>query len=484
MKSFEDALARTEEVGYVEELYPSLVKVGGLPKAKLNEVVLFESGDLGKVYSLTEESVEVLLFTNQAISIGMRVARTDQHYSIGVGDALVGTMIDPFGRFLSGATAAGGEMEMRTVDIEPPLLMSRRPVTEPFECGVSIADLVVPLGKGQRELVIGDRKIGKLAFLRTAALAHASRGGICVYAAIAKRYHEIKELQNYFEANQIQKQVVIVATSSRDTPGLVFYTPYTAMTIAEYFKDQGKDVLVIMDDLTVHAKYYREIALMAKRFPGRSAYPGDIFYVHAKLMERAGNFEKGSITALPVAETVLGDISGYIQTNLMSMTDGHIYFDREMYNQGKRPAINAFLSVTRVGHQAQSPLLKTLSRELSRFLSTLRQTQELLHFGGELGDQAKKTLAIGRRIEMVFSQDRNRVVPVPINAVVMAGLWAGFWESWEEIAFRDRYAMLIEAYLSNQEWQRVIDSWVAGVNDFQSLVELVTSQQAALEGNG
>jgi len=323
---------------------------------------------------------------------------------------------------------------------------------------------------------LGDGKIGKTPFLRQVVLSHVVRGGVCVYAAIAKRYHELTRLKAYLEGKQIFGSCVVVATSARDSAGMIVQTPYTAMTVAEYFRDAGKDVLVILDDLSIHAKYYREMMLMAKRFPGRSAYPGDVFYIHAKLMERAGNFTTGSITCLPVAETVQGDISGYIQTNLMSMTDGHIFFDTELYNQGVRPAIDPFLSVTRVGHQAQTPMFKSLSRELSKFLSHYQQTEELLHFGGEMGEEAKQTVALGNKIQVMVNQEGG-LVPKEVVAVVLAGLWGGLWGQDDLPGFQTKFLKLVTEYLTVPEYQRQVNEVVAGVADFEALVGVVKGRQ-------
>lgn len=482
MKTFEQYLESTGEVGVVEQVFPSLVFVTGLPSVKPQELVLFETGDYGHVMSLRPGHAEVLLFSDEGVRIGMQVARTDELYQIRVGNGMLGHVIDPLGRPQEKGFDSIEGFEPRVADAMPPELGVRDLVTEAFDTGVTVVDLVIPLGKGQRELVIGDRKIGKTAFLKQAAIAHVLRGGICVYGAVAKRTHEITSLVNFATKQNISERLVIVASNSRDSAGLIFQTPYSAMAVAEYFRDQGEDVLLVLDDLTIHAKHYREITLLAKRFPGRSAYPGDVFYIHARLMERAGNFQTGSITCLPVAETVLGDISGYIQTNLMSMTDGHIFFDTELYNAGRRPAVNSFLSVTRVGHQAQSPLYKSLSQELSKFLSKYRQTEELLHFGGELGDEAKQVLSLGAKVQVLFNQAADTVVSKHITAVILAALWAGLWSSDDEHAFQQRYVTLASAYASNEAFRQQVETFIAQSENFQRLIDTVQSNEGVLTG--
>src|SRR4030042_876615 len=369
MKDFQYYLDNIGEIGYVAQNIHSLVYISGLPGAHPNEVVIFENKDMGLVLSMSREYLEVLVFANTQIRAGSKVVRTGEHVEIGVGSGLLGRMINPLGLPLDNK----GEIKDLTsslIDINPPKIIERKNIEKPLLTGVALVDLISPLGKGQRELVIGDRKTGKTEFLLQPVTTQAKLGTVCIYAVIGQKQIDIKKLNEFFVSGGIVQNTILVASSSSDSPGLIYLTLYSAMTIAEYFRDKGMDVLVVLDDMTSHARYYREMSLLARRFPGRSSYPGDIFYVQAKLVERAGNFKKGSITCLPVAESVLGDLSGYIQTNLMSMTEGHIFFDIDLISQGKRPAVNPFLSVTRVGHQTQTPLQRDVSREISVFLVT------------------------------------------------------------------------------------------------------------------
>jgi F-type H+-transporting ATPase subunit alpha len=479
MKTFEEYLTQTGEVGTIEQVFTSLVFVRGLPRVKPQELVIFESGEMGQVLSITNNYVEVVVYANVSLRIGTRVARTEETFQVQVGIGLLGTILDPVGKAMMGTVVKPEGLVARAVDVPPYKLEGRQVIQESLDTGVAVVDLVVPLAKGQRQLILGDGKIGKTPFLRQVVLSHVLRGGVCVYAAIAKRYHELTRLQAYLVEKQIAPSCVVVATNARDTAGLIYQTPYTAMTIAENLRDQGKEVLVILDDLSIHAKYYRELMLMAKRFPGRSAYPGDIFYIHAKLMERAGNFQTGSITCLPVAETVQGDISGYIQTNLMSMTDGHIFFDTELYNQGKRPAINTFLSVTRVGHQAQEPVFKSLSRELSKFLTQYKQTEELLHFGGEMGEDAKKTLSMGDKVKVIFNQEGG-LIPKEVAALVLAGLWGGYYGADEPASFQAKFMALVQAYLSDGAYQEQVRQLVYSANSLEELVGVAKGKEELL----
>jgi F-type H+/Na+-transporting ATPase subunit alpha len=468
---FTDLLEKTGEVGYVDQVVGPILRVTGLPGAGPGEVVQLETGEIGQVLSFQDEITEVMLFRIAEIQVGTRVARTGGQLVIPVGESMLGQTVDPLGMSFAGGRVKS--TESRPVDQAPAALIDRQDVDTIFETGVAMVDLVVPLGLGQRELVIGDHKIGKTQFLLQAVVAHVERGGVAVYAAIAKRHVDMHLIRSFLAEAGVDKQVAVVATLSADGPGLICLTPNSAMTVAEYFRDQGKDVLVVLDDLSIHAKYYREISLLANRYPGRSAYPGDIFYVHAKLLERAGNFLTGSITCLPVAETVLGDISGYIATNLMSMTDGHIFFDHELYNQGKRPAVSPFLSVTRVGHQAQSALYKSLSRELSSFLVEDERLRQLLHFGGELTDRVKLKLNQGERVMAAFRQSDRAIVPAAVSAVVMAGIWASFWQNEDESAIPGIMRTLADYYRKDKSWREHIDSLIGKAPDFETLVELI-----------
>jgi F-type H+-transporting ATPase subunit alpha len=304
----------------------------------------------------------------------------------------------------------------------------------------------------------------------------AAKGNICIYASIGKRMNEIKEVLGVLRDKKASKNTIVVATSASDSPGLIYLTPYTAMAIAEYFRDKGRDVLLILDDLTNHAIYYREISLLARRFPGRSSYPGDIFYIHSKLLERAGNFSYGSITAIPVAESIMGDISGYIQTNLMSITDGHIFFDAELAGLGRRPAINPFLSVTRVGQQAQTPLVRQLSHELSAFLVSLERLKEFEHFGAELSEEVIQKLSLGDRILDFFDQPRD-VVPVNMSVLIMGMIWIGSWRNQKPSEVRPKWGKMIDEYNLGREFRHSVDDLVSKSKSFNDFLN------ALREGN-
>ena len=328
-EKFVSCLEKTKETGYVEEVKHPVVYINGLPKAKLSEVVYFESGCMGVITSLLEDYVEVMVFRSVPIMVGEQVARSDEILRVPVGEGLLGCVIDSLGNSLYENKVVTGVKEYRNIEVTPPAINLRQRITEPLETGVAMVDFLIPLGKGQRELVIGDRNTGKTTFVLQSVLSQAKLGAVCVYACIGKKKHSIKKVEELLENHGVKDKVVIVASGSSDPIGDIYLTPYTAMTIAEYFRDAGKDVLLVLDDLSTHARYYRELSLISKKFPGRESYPGDVFYAHSRLLERAGNFKVGtktvSITCLTLAESIEGDITGYIQTNLMSITDGHIF---------------------------------------------------------------------------------------------------------------------------------------------------------------
>lgn len=471
MKDFDYYLDKLGEIGFVEEVMHSIVNVSGLPEAHPNEIVIFESGDVGQIMSIIEDKIEVLILSRIKITVGSKVVRTGELLQVPVGNEFLGRVVDSLGNPLDKGKAIKGTYS--PIDTQPHGIVGRKQIDRPLETGVTAVDLVVPLAKGQRELVIGDRKTGKTQFLLQTFLNQARKGTICIYAVIGQRQIDIKKHAEFIQKNKIQANSLIVATSSSDPSGLIFLTPYTAMTYAEYFRDKGMDVLLVLDDMTSHARYYREISLLAKRFPGRSSYPGDIFYAQARLIERAGYFKTGSITCLPVAESVLGDLSGYIQTNLMAMTDGHIFFDIELYNQGKRPAVSPYLSVTRVGHQAQTPLQKDLSRQLSSFLVRYDRMKQFMHFGAEAGEAVRRVLDLGAKVDMLFSQVENTTIPVNVNIIILAGLWAGIWNETEVGNLKKEMEQIILNYQTNTSYKKQVDSIIATSQKFLDLVNAI-----------
>lgn len=471
---FEAQLAHIGEYGIVEEVKHPICVVSGLYGARLNELVLFETGEMGEVFLLDADKVEILVLTKEAVRVGSRVTRMDKFLSVPVGDSLLGAMINPLGDSITNK-AYTKPKEEREIDPEPLGISYRTKVRNPLLTGTALVDMMIPLGKGQKELVIGDRKTGKTSFLMTAIKNQVQQGAVGIYAAIGRRKSDIKKVQAFFDKEGLTDKTIIVATNSFDSPSLTYLTPYSAMTIAEYFRDKGQDVFVVFDDLSAHAKFYREVSLLARRFPGRESYPGDIFYVHGKLMERTGNYlingKEVSISSLPVAELVEGDFTGYIATNLMGMTDGHIFFDSNMYYRGRRPAINISLSVTRVGRQAQSPLVRSINRELTAFLALYEKMQNLSHFGAELTDTVKNVLEMGEIVYRFFEQHYTVVIPLPVQLVLLALLWLKMLDETSLDAITEYRTNLMNAYkdsANKQLFEQLIQE--QSFNDFLGAV--------------
>jgi F-type H+/Na+-transporting ATPase subunit alpha len=474
MTEFDYYLNTIGEIGYVEKINGTIISVSGLPNAQSDEIVLLETGEIGQVFSLGKDLLEILVFTKSPIKPGTRIARTNKNLEAPINETLLGKIINPL-TLLATAIDPTTKDKLLPIHILPKGITERQSITKPLETGVSIVDLAIPLAKGQRELIIGDRKTGKSAFLLQTALNQAQQGSLCIYAAIGKKTLDVKKIENFFIKNKIADKTVLIASTPEDASGIINLTPYLAMTIAEYFRDKGNDVLVVLDDLTTHAKVYREISLLAERFPGRNSYPADTFYMHAKLLERAGNFitQKGTfaITCLPVAETAQGDLSGYIPTNLMSTTDGHLYFDSNLFAQGRRPPINPFLSVTRVGRQTQSMLKHTIGREIISFLNLFEKMQNFIHFGAELNQNIKTTINTGNKLLKLFNQPMSTTIPSNVQVLLFSLIWNDVWDD-KVVQDLDKYIeLLIKRYKSNKVVQEKID----GLSTKKSLNELLGS---------
>lgn len=422
---FENYLQKTGDYGVVYQVSHPIVFVEGLPRVKSNEVILFESGQKGVVFAINRGKIEARIFSHEPVRVGTRVTRTDQTLSVPVGEALLGQTINPIGEPLDPTVTFNLPKTFRDMENRSIPISGRKKITVQLETGITLVDLLLPLGRGQRELIIGDRKTGKTSLLMTIIKRQVEEGVVGIFCAIGRKKSDIKKLQEFFIQEKIMDKVIIVATSSYDSPSLIYLTPYAGMSIAEYFRDQGVNTLVVLDDLSTHAKFYRELSLLARRFPGRDSYPGDIFYTHSRLLERSGNFThptagEVSITCLPVIEIIEGDFTGYVSTNVMGITDGHIYMDSNIYYQGQRPAVNIPLSVTRVGRQTMTRLSREINKSLTVFLAQYNKLSNLSHFGQELTDDVKKDLRLGDLVFKFLNQSYLVTLPIPIQMVILS----------------------------------------------------------------
>lgn len=481
---FIECMHENEEVGFVEKINHPVVYARGLPGVVYSEIVYFESGSMGMVTGLTVDHVEVLTFANLPVRVGEKVSRSGEVFKVPVGEGLLGQVITSLGSSMYQNKAIVGIEEYRGINPPPPPINKRERIRIPLETGVPTVDMLVPLGRGQRELIIGDRNTGKTTFVLQSMLYQAKQGTVCIYAGIAKKKHSIKKAEQLFQRNGISGNTVIVGSASSDPIANIYLTPYTAMTIAEYFRDKGRDVLLVLDDLSAHAKYYREVSLLSKKFPGRDSYPGDIFFAHARLLERAGNFNMdgkiSSITCLPVAASIEGDITGYIQTNLMSITDGHIFFDNAIFKSGKRPAINHFLSVTRVGRQTQNPIRWGVNRELSTFLYLHSKTERFIHFGAEINEGIRATIDMGKKIDQLFDQESEETYSMDVQIILFVLVWTGILkdETSGKIKFFKMKAQNL--YDNDEKFRNKVKDLIGSSVDFNSLLGKVSSSHKEL----
>lgn len=473
-KTYDQYLNELGEAGNVREVIHPIVHVDGLPLLRLDEVVYFETGEVGITIGLSEGFAEVLVLAKTPIPPGTQATRTDRLISVPLRTDILGKFLDPLGVQLEKVTVQEEIEEFRAVHATPLHIGMRKAINRPFYTGVSIVDLMIPLGQGQRELVIGDRKTGKTTFLLQTLLTQAKLGTICIYAAIGQKSQDIQYLQDFLTKHNIAENTIVVCSGSADPTGMIFLTPYTAMTIAEYFRDKGRSSLIILDDLTTHAKVYREISLLGKRFPGRSSYPADMFYAHARLLERAGNFGSGeeerSITCLPVAATTEANLSGYIQTSLMSITDGHIFLDEKLFTEGRRPGVNHNLSVTRTGRQTQSLVRWGINRELNTFLTWVEKTKSVAHFGAELNTGITSIMQMAEKIETFFNQHTDTVLPINVQILLFSLIWLGEWQEADRANLNMNIQKIANQYQEDQAYKLSVDTFIENAKDFNSLL--------------
>jgi F-type H+-transporting ATPase subunit alpha len=403
------SLARSEE-GTVLSVGDGIAHVAGLRDAKLYELISFESGDEGIVFDLDPDSIGiVLLADSREIKAGSRAYKTDRIASVGAGEALLGHIVDALGKTIEGRPLTGS-MKPYPVEREALPLIRRDFVTEPLFTGIKVIDSMIPIGRGQRELIIGDPSIGKTSIALDAIINQKSSDVICIYTAIGqKKSRVLKVVEEITKYGDFSKTICVVADASASL-GFQYIAPYSATAIAEYFLDHGRDVLIVYDDLTKHAEAYRSLSLLMKRSPGREAYPGDIFFLHSRLLERSAKqghrYGGGSITALPIVETQQGRISSYIPTNLISITDGQIYLDTLLFNKGFRPAVDVGKSVSRVGGRAQVEAMKAVAERLKIDYSRFIEVEVFTKFGAHVEEETTQLIRRGERLREILKQPR------------------------------------------------------------------------------
>lgn len=420
------------EVGTITSVSTAIARVSGLPGVGFEELVKFPGGILGIAFNVDEDEIGVVLLGEYShLHAGDEVERTGRVMDVAVGNGLLGRVIDPLGRPLDvkGPVAANERLPIERPAVA---IMDRAPVIVPLQTGLKLIDALIPIGRGQRELILGDRRTGKTAVALDTILNQRDRNVVCVYCAIGQRASAVAKVVANLQEKGAMDYTVVVVTEGNDPPGLAYIAPYAATSIAEHFMEAGRDVLIVYDDLTHHARAYRELSLLLRRPPGREAFPGDIFYIHSRLLERATHLRKerggGSLTALPIIETEAQNISAYIPTNLISITDGQIYLSPSLFELGVLPAVDVAKSVSRVGGKAQRAAFRAVAGDLKLAYAQFEELETFSRFGARLDDDTRKIIEHGRRIRACLKQPEFSPVDVPAQIAVLLALTANLFD--------------------------------------------------------
>ena len=431
-ESFTPAMA-AREVGTVTAISTGIATVSGLPGVGFEELVTFPGGVFGIAFNVDEDEISVVLLGDYwRLSAGDEVGRTGRVMDVAVGDGLIGRVIDPLGRPLDGRAAVDSSERL---PIERPAahIMDRAPVTVPLQTGIKVIDALIPIGRGQRELILGDRQTGKTTIATDTIVNQRGQNVVCVYCAIGQRASAVAKTVASLREKGAMDYTVVVVTEGNDPPGLAYIAPYAATSVAEHFMEAGRDVLIVYDDLTQHARAYRELSLLLRRPPGREAFPGDIFYIHSRMLERATHLRaelgNGSLTALPIIETEAQNISAYIPTNLISITDGQIYLSPSLFELGVLPAVDVAKSVSRVGGKAQRAAYRAVAGDLKLAYAQFEELETFARFGARVDDDTRKVIEHGKRIRACLKQPELSPVAVPAQIAILLALTAGLFDT-------------------------------------------------------
>ncbi len=420
------------EVGTITNVSIGIAKVAGLPHAGSEELLRFPGDVFGIAFNVDEDEIGVVLLGEYwHLHAGDEVERTGRVMDVAVGDGLLGRVIDPLGRPLDG-NGAIATSERLPIERPAPAIMDRGPVTVPLQTGLKVVDALIPIGRGQRELILGDRQTGKTAIAIDAILNQRGQDVLCVYCAIGQRASAVAKTVATLRDKGALEYTVVVVTEGNDPPGLTYIAPYAATSMAEHFMEAGRDVLIVYDDLTHHARAYRELSLLLRRPPGREAFPGDIFYIHSRLLERATHLSEerggGSLTALPIIETEAQNISAYIPTNLISITDGQIYLSPSLFDLGVLPAVDVGRSVSRVGGKAQRAAYRAVAGDLKLAYAQFEELETFARFGARVDEATRKIIDHGQRIRACLKQSELAPVPVPAQITMLLALTAQLFD--------------------------------------------------------
>ena len=448
-----------EEVGTVISVGDGIARIYGLEKAMAGELIEFPGNILGMVLNLEEDNVGIALFgEDYAIKEGDTVRRTGKIVEVPVGEALMGRVVDALGQPIDEKGPMEG-VEMKRVEIKAPGIVARKSVHEPLQTGLKAIDSMIPIGRGQRELIIGDRQTGKTAVAIDTIINQKGLDVFCIYVAIGQKQSTVAQIVERLRSHGAMDYTTVVSATASMAAPLQFIAPYTGCTIGEYFRDNGKHALVIYDDLSKHAVAYRQLSLLLRRPPGREAYPGDVFYLHSRLLERAAKLSDkeggGSLTALPIIETQAGDVSAYIPTNVISITDGQIYLETDLFYSGVRPAINVGLSVSRVGGSAQIKAMKQVAGTLRLELAQYRELAAFAQFGSDLDPTTQRQLARGERLVEILKQGQYDPLPVERQVLIIYAATNGYVDDYPISALK-RYEAELNTFFESRH-QAIVD---------------------------
>ena len=428
IKYYDNAI-KQNETGTVLMVGDGIARASGLINCMAGELLEFEDGSFGMAQNLEENSVSIVLFGDDSgIGEGQTVKRTGKVVSVPVGEAMIGRVVNALGQPIDGAGPVVTS-EYRAIESPAPGICERQGVNQPLQTGIKAIDSMVPIGRGQRELIIGDRQTGKTTLAADTIINQKGKDVICIYVAIGQKRSTVSSLVETLTRNGAMDYTIVVAATASEASPLQYIAPYSGCSMGEYFMYKGKDVLIIYDDLSKHAVAYRALSLLIRRPPGREAYPGDVFYLHSRLLERAARLDEahggGSLTALPIIETQAGDVSAYIPTNVISITDGQIFLETELFHSGVMPAVNPGISVSRVGGNAQIKAMKKVAGTLKLIYSQYRELQSFAQFGSDLDADTKARLEQGARIVEVLKQNQNAPVPVEKQVAILYAVTKG-----------------------------------------------------------
>ncbi len=468
------------EVGYVTSVSAGVIKVSGLPNVGFEELLTFPNGLYGIAYNIDEDEIGVILLgENHLLNAGDEVNRTGRVMDVPVGDHLIGRVINPLGEPLDGKGSINTHQRY-PIERPAPAIMDRNAVTVPLQTGLKVIDALIPVGRGQRELILGDRQTGKTAIGIDTILNQHDKNVICVYCAIGQRASSVAKVVATLVERGAMDYTVVVVTEGNNAPGLKYITPYAATSIAEFFMEQGHDVLIVYDDLTQHAQAYRELSLLLRRPPGREAFPGDIFYIHSRLLERSTHLSDelngGSLTALPIIETEAQDISAYIPTNLISITDGQIYLSPSLFELGILPAVDVGKSVSRVGGKAQLPAYRSVTGNLKLAYSQFEELESYARFGTRLDEHTRVTIEHGKRIRNWLKQNELHPLSVIEQLVELLALTGNLFDTIPVEKMKDAEAALLKTCetLQSDMQQRLLSDKSLNYEDKEAILKIAS----------